>query len=56
MSSPKDRPAAHFEVDDPKAAFQKLQAFARRILAVPKREVDTRAAAVRVRSAKKRKH
>jgi hypothetical protein len=39
MSTP-HKPAAHFEVDDPAAAFSKLENFARRVLAVPKKTID----------------
>lgn len=43
MAKP-DRPAAHFEVEDADAAFRKLENFTRRVLAVPKAEIDKKMA------------
>ena len=40
MSTPPTRPTAHFEVTDPSAAFQKLEDFTRRVLTVPKKQID----------------
>jgi hypothetical protein len=38
--SPKDHPAAHFEVDDPAAAFRRFQDAARKVLSAPKKAAD----------------
>jgi len=46
----KDGPAPH-AVEDPQAAFQKLENFTRRLLSVPKKEVDQKLA--REKSARK---
>ena len=43
MAPPK-KPMPHFEVDDPAEAYRKAQDFTRRILAVPKTEIDARLA------------
>ncbi len=40
MNSPTPRNAAPFEVEDPTAAFRKLETFTRKILAVPKKQID----------------
>jgi len=40
MPDPQNRQIPHVEVQDAKEAFRKLENFARRVLAVPKREVD----------------
>jgi hypothetical protein len=40
MKTPKDRPAANFEVPDPAVAFRKLQGAAKRVMAVPKKVAD----------------
>jgi len=42
------------EVDNPAAAFQKLQDFTRRILSIPKKEIDRKLAAEK--STKKKRH
>ena len=55
MTSPDPRPAAHFEVADPAAAFQKFEDFTRRVLAVPKKKIDAKLALARKKKAKKRK-
>jgi hypothetical protein len=47
------RPAAHFEVADPAAAFQKFEDFTRRVLAVPKKKIDQKLA--RQRTAKRKR-
>jgi len=44
MSNPKDGPIPHVEVPDAAAAFHKLENFTRRILAVPKKEIDAKLA------------
>ncbi len=44
MNSPKDHPAAPFEVEDPAAAFHKLENFARKVLAVPRKSIDRKLA------------
>jgi hypothetical protein len=43
MSAHKDGPAAHFEVDDAEAAFHRMEEATRKILAVPKKELDRKA-------------
>jgi hypothetical protein len=53
MSSPQDRPAPHVEVPDAAAAFHKTEAFIRRLLAVPKKEIDKKLA--KERAAKKKR-
>jgi len=55
-SSPKDHPAAHFEVEDAAQAYQKFEDFTRRILAVPKTEIDRRMAQEKAAKKKRRKH
>lgn len=45
MSNQNDHPAAPFEVENPAAAFRKLEDFARKVLAVPKKRVDAKLAA-----------
>ncbi|MGD0388396.1 MAG: hypothetical protein ABSC42_05515 [Tepidisphaeraceae bacterium] len=52
MTKPKPRGIPDVQAADPIAAFDKLAAFTRRILAVPKREIDARLA--REKSAKRR--
>jgi hypothetical protein len=37
MSTPKDGPPVNVEVDDPAAAFHRLEDFTRKVLAAPKR-------------------
>jgi hypothetical protein len=44
MSKPKVRDIPHIEVADPAAAYHKLEEFTRRIMAVPKKEIDRRLA------------
>jgi hypothetical protein len=44
MSNPKDRSIPHVEVPDAAAAFHKLEKFTRRIMSVPKREIDAKIA------------
>lgn len=41
MGTPKDGPIPRVEVDDPAAAFRKLEAFTRQILSIPKKGVDS---------------
>jgi len=53
MSKPANRPAAHFEVENADEAFRKLESFTRRVLAVPKKEIDRKMAAEQ--NAKKRR-
>jgi len=53
MSSPKDA-MPHVEVDDPAAAFHKLEDFTRKILAVPKKETDRQVLIEKRGSRKKR--
>lgn len=45
MSNGKDHPAPHVEVDDPVAAFKRLEDATRKILAVPKKVVRRAATA-----------
>jgi hypothetical protein len=52
MASPQKRAAAPFEVENPAAAFHKLEQFARKVLAVPKKKIDAKLASEK--SAKKR--
>jgi hypothetical protein len=40
MSNAKNGSVPHVEVDDPEAAFHRLEDAARRLLAVPKKELD----------------
>lgn len=40
MSDKKDGPHTHVEVDDPVKAFDRLKALGRKVLAVPKNDVD----------------
>jgi len=40
MRHPKPGPIPHVEVEDGIAAFHKLEDFTRRIMAVPKKEID----------------
>jgi hypothetical protein len=42
MSAPRKPPIPEIQVDDPAAAMKRMQAFGKRILAVPKREVDAK--------------
>jgi hypothetical protein len=42
MSNPKDGPMPQVEVPDAAVAFRKLEDFTRRMLAVPKKEIDAR--------------
>jgi hypothetical protein len=44
MNGPQKRPHAPIQVDDPAAGLQRMQALGRKILAVPKGEVDAAAA------------
>jgi hypothetical protein len=53
MPKPKPRDIPHIEVADPAAAFHKLEEFTRRILAVPKKEID--ASLAREKSAKRKR-
>jgi len=53
MATPAPRLAEDFKVEDSAAAFRKLQSFARRLLAVPKKKIDERMS--EERSAKKAK-
>jgi hypothetical protein len=50
----KAHPAAGVEVDDPAVAFQKLEEFAKRVLKVPKKEVDAKLLKDKSRRAKRR--
>ena len=54
MNVPKDGPATH-EVDDPEAAFHKLEDFTRRILAVPKKAIDRKLAQEKANKRRRRK-
>ena len=57
MSDPKDGPAVpHVEVPDAAAAFKKLENFTRKILAVPKREIDDKIANEKVSKPKRRRN
>jgi hypothetical protein len=47
MPSPQKRTAAPFEVDNPAAAFHKLEDFTRKIIAVPKKKIDAKLKAER---------
>lgn len=51
MSSPKDGPGPH-PVDDPEAAFRRFENFTRRLLSVPKKQIDQKLA--EEKAAKKR--
>jgi hypothetical protein len=53
MPKPKPRDIPHIRVEDPEAAFHKLEDFTRRIMAVPKKEID--AELTREKLAKKRR-
>jgi hypothetical protein len=55
MPKPKPHEIPDIRVDDAEAAFHKLEDFTRRIMAVPKREIDARMARERERSAKQRR-
>jgi hypothetical protein len=49
MSTPKDGPAVNVEVDDPAAAFHRLEDFTRKLLAAPKKTIDRKLVAERAR-------
>jgi hypothetical protein len=53
MPKPKPRDIPDIRVEDPEAAFHKMEDFTRRILAVPKKEIDARMA--REKTAKKKR-
>jgi hypothetical protein len=40
MSKPKPREIPDIRVEDPEAAFHKLEDFTRRVMAIPKKEID----------------
>jgi hypothetical protein len=44
MPKPKPRDIPDIRVDDPEAAFHKLEEFTRRIMAIPKKEIDAKLA------------
>jgi hypothetical protein len=44
MPKPKPRDIPDVQVDDANAAFRKMEGFTRKVMAVPKRDIDTRAA------------
>jgi hypothetical protein len=44
MRKPKSGPAAQIEVDDPAAAMQRFQDFTRKILAVPRKDIERKMA------------
>jgi len=54
MKTPKNHPAAHFEVPDPAEAFRKLQGAAQKVMAVPKKVVNAAMAIGRAKKPKRR--
>jgi len=54
MSNGKDGPVPHVEVPDAAVAFRKLENFTRRILGVPKKEIDVRLAKEKAASHKRK--
>jgi hypothetical protein len=54
MRKSANRPAAHFEVEDANEAFQKLEDFTRRVLAVPKKVIDRKLAAEKTAKQRRR--
>jgi hypothetical protein len=54
MPKPKPRDIPDIRVENPEAAFHKLEDFTRRILAVPKKEIDARIAKGKTGRAKRK--
>jgi hypothetical protein len=55
MPKPKPHDIPDIRVEDPEAAYQKFEDFARRVMAVPKKEIDAKLARERTAREKRKR-